>query len=227
MPILHVTTGNVPRSARAAMAAELTEAFRALDVQPSHIATIFDEIAGDDLYIADQPYADAVGAEGFAFVRVGLSVRRTDAERRELVDAIVAGFDGIVTPQRISIDFVGREPHDCWIGRTALGVRPSGAAASPVVDASPPAAGSAARGVRAALAEDWGVPAIEDVPDDALLADLYPLGDFDSLAKAETITVLIEALGLDERGLRNGSAETAAAFAGSIGDLERFVAAQS
>ena len=110
MPILHITTGNVSRSARADVTAELTEAFVALDVELSHIATIFNEIGGEDLFIANQPFAVAVGAEGFAFVRIGLSGWRTDAERRALVDAIVAGFDGVVAPQRIAIDFVDREP---------------------------------------------------------------------------------------------------------------------
>jgi phenylpyruvate tautomerase PptA (4-oxalocrotonate tautomerase family) len=226
MPILHITTSNVPRSARADVAAELTEAFVALDVELSHIATIFNEIDGEDLFIANQPFTAAVGADGLAFVRVGLSERRTDAERRALVDAIVAGFDGAVAPQRIAIDFVDREPYDCWIGLTTLGVRPTCSVRTIPVAASPPS-DAEIDGVRAALAADWGAPEIQDVPDDALLAEVYPLGDFDSLAKAETITTLIEVLGLGEDALRIGSAETAAALAGSIGDLKRFVAGRS
>lgn len=224
MPILHITTGNVPRSARADVAAELTEAFAALDVELPHIATIFNEIGGEDLFIASLPFTAAAGAEGFAFVRVGLSGRRTDAERRALVEAIVAGFEGVVAPQRIAIDFVDREPYDCWIGLTALGVRPTSVRMTPV--AAPAPSDVKVTGVRAALAADWGGPEIQDAPDNALLAELYPLGDFDSLAKAETITTLVEVLGLTDDALRIGSAETAVAL-GSIGDLERFVARRS
>lgn len=225
MPIISITTGNVPRSARIDVAAELTEALVALDVELSHIATMFNEIDGEDLFIANQPYATAIGDEGFAFVRVGLSRRRTNAERRAVVAAIVAGFDGVVAPHRIAVDFVDREPHDCWIGMTALGVRPTTTEPMAVVAPTPGAA--KVNGARAALAADWGVPEIEDVPDDTDLADIYPLGDFDSLAKAETITMLVEALGLDQNALRIGSGETAAALAGSIGDLERFVAGRA
>ena len=96
---------------------------------------------------------------------------------------------------------------------------------APAVEVSAPARPEYV-GVRLALAAAWADPTIPDVADDALLAELYPpsFGDFDSLAKAETIVALVDELGLPEDVLRAGSAETALALGGSIGDLERYIA---
>lgn len=230
MPVVRIDTNVTDRAVRRSVTQALSSVFLDLGLSREHITTIFQTLSDSDIYVADTPLSDEVGAgTGFALVRVGMSAARDDRVRRSLAAAVTAGFDGAVERRRVAVDFVDREARDVYIADVPLARRDTAAAGSgPGAPWTGPV-GLAGADVRQALIALGWPESLHDARADTRLGDVAPahLGEWDSLAAASTAAGLEESLGMRFGSLDTSTQGFRTAFGpdATLNDLLVFVAA--